>query len=44
MQVNGQKLEQFFGAWNINDKEYADIQEKIKRNIIQFDENKVNVD
>ncbi|MHA1275521.1 MAG: antitoxin VapB family protein [Promethearchaeota archaeon] len=44
MQVNGQKLEKFFGAWDIDDKEYADIQEKIKRSIIQFNKNKAKID
>ncbi|MHA1194410.1 MAG: antitoxin VapB family protein, partial [Promethearchaeota archaeon] len=36
MQVNGQKLEAFFGLWDINDQEYKEIQEEIKRNLIPF--------
>jgi len=36
MQVNGQKLEAFFGLWDINDQEYKEIQEEIKRNLIPY--------
>ena len=36
MQVNGQKLEAFFGLWDINDQEYKGIQEEIKRNLIPY--------
>ena len=36
MQINGQKLEAFFGLWTINDQEYEEIQEEIKRNLIPF--------
>lgn len=31
MQVNGQKLNAFFGSWDINDHEYEEIQEEIKQ-------------
>jgi len=44
MRVNGQKLEQFFGAWDISDKEYSEIQETIKKNKIPFNENGGNID
>lgn len=44
LQVNGQKLENFFGLWNINDQEYKDIQEKIKENTIPFNGNKRRFD
>ena len=36
MSVNGQKLENFFGSWDLNDQEYEEIQEEIKRNQIPF--------
>jgi len=36
MQVNGQKLKDFFGSWDINDHEYKEIQGEIKRNLIPF--------
>ena len=44
MQVNGQKLEAFFGLWDINDQEYKEIQEKIKRNLIPFNGKKRKFD
>ena len=34
MSVNGQKLENFFGSWDLNDQEYKEIQEGIKLNLI----------
>jgi len=36
MSVSGQKLENFFGSWDLNDQEYEEIQEEIKRNQIPF--------
>ncbi len=44
MQVNGQKLEAFFGLWDINDQEYKEIQEEIKRNLIPFNGKKRKFD
>ena len=44
MQVNGQKLEAFFGLWDINDQEYKKIQEEIKRNLIPFNGKKRKFD
>ena len=44
MQVNGQKLEAFFGLWDINDQEYKEIQEDIKRNLIPFNGKKRKFD
>lgn len=44
MQVNGQKLEAFFGLWDINDQEYKEIQEEIKRNLIPFNGKKGKFD
>ena len=44
MQVNGQILENFFGSWNINDQEYEEIQEEIKRNLIPFNGKKRKLD
>ena len=44
MQVNGQKLEAFFGLWDINDQEYKEIQEEIKRNPIPFNGKKRKFD
>ncbi len=44
MQINGQKLEAFFGLWDINDQEYKEIQEKIKRNLIPFNGKKRKFD
>ena len=44
MQVNGQKLEAFFGLWDINDQEYEEIQEEIKRNLIPFNGKKRKFD
>jgi len=44
MQVNGQKLEAFFGLWDMNDQEYKEIQEEIKRNRIPFNGKKRKFD
>jgi predicted CopG family antitoxin len=44
MQINGQKLEAFFGLWTINDQEYEEIQEEIKRNLIPFNGKKRKLD
>jgi len=44
MQVNGQKLEAFFGLWDIKDQEYKEIQEEIKRNLIPFNGKKRKID
>ena len=44
MQVNGQKLEAFFGLWDVNDQEYKEIQEVIKRNQIPFNGKKRKFD
>ena len=44
MQVNGQKLEAFFGLWDMNDQEYKEIQEEIKRNLIPFNGKKRKFD
>ena len=44
MQVNGQKLEAFFGLWDINDQEYEEIQEEIKRNLVPFNGKKRKFD
>jgi len=44
LQINGQKLEAFFGLWTINDQEYEEIQEEIKRNLIPFNGKKRKLD
>ncbi len=44
MQVNGQKLKDFFGSWDINDHEHEEIQEVIKRNSIPFNGEKRKFD
>ncbi len=44
MSVNGQKLESFFGSWDLNDQEYQEIQEKIKFNLIPFNGKKRRID
>ena len=42
-QINGQKLADFFGAWEMDDKEYDEIQKKI-HSIPKFRLEKVNFD
>ncbi len=44
MQVNGQKLEEFFGSWEMSDQEYEKIQETVKLNQIPFNEEKRKLD
>ena len=36
MRVNGQKLDNFFGSWDLKDQEYKEIQEEIKANLLPF--------
>lgn len=43
-QANGKKLEAFFGAWDIEDKEYDNIKKKIERNLIPFNAKKRKFD
>jgi len=44
MSVNGQKLESFFGSWDLSDQEYKEIQEEIKLNQIPFNGKKRRFD
>lgn len=44
LQVNGQKLNNFFGTWDMNDQEYKQIQKKIKNTLIPFNSEKRNLD
>ncbi len=44
MSVNGQKLENFFGSWDLNDQEYKEIQEEIKLNQIPINGKKRRFD
>ncbi|MHA1647518.1 MAG: antitoxin VapB family protein [Promethearchaeota archaeon] len=41
MEVNGQKLDAFFGKWEMNDQEYKDIQDQINSQKIQYNADKV---
>ena len=44
MEVNGQKLDAFFGKWEMNDQEYKDIQDQINSQKIQYNADKVKFD
>ena len=44
MEVNGQKLDAFFGKWEMNDKEYKEIQDRIRSQKIQYNAEKVKFD
>ena len=44
MEVNGQKLDAFFGKWEMNDKEYKEIQDRISSQKIQYNAEKVKFD
>ena len=44
LSVNGQKLEHFFGSWDLNDQEYKKIKEEIKLNLIPFNGKKRRID
>jgi predicted CopG family antitoxin len=44
LSVNGQKLENFFGSWDLNDQEYKEIKEEIKNNQILFNGKKRRFD
>ena len=44
MEVNGQKLDAFFGKWEMNDQEYKEIQDRITSQKIQYNTKKVKFD
>lgn len=44
MEVNGQKLDAFFGKWEMNDQEFKEIQDRIGSQKIQFKPEKVKFD
>jgi len=44
MQVNGQKLDAFFGKWKMNDQEYKEIKDRINSQKIDFKTEKVKFD
>lgn len=44
LQINGQKLNDYIGAWDIQDSEFNKIQTILKKNKTQFDIKKVDFD
>ena len=44
MEVNGQKLDAFFGKCEMNDQEYKEIQDRINSQKIQYNTKKVKFD
>ena len=44
IQINGQKLDAFFGKWEMNDQEYKEIQDRISSQKIYYNAEKVKFD